>query len=266
MTNKSLRKLLKVNAPSPNQDLPSDKYEIQEYKDGFTYRLVNLGGMFGWELRLADDTRTEFTCTSKYNNFPVISLYKTFSEYKHDHIDLSKMDTSNVITALYTFEKASKLKDLDISMLNTSKLVNIRSIFDHCTSLEHVNFGNIDTSNLVNISYMFYGCSSLKDIDLSKQNLGHVGYAYRGITNCSELRSVKLPYSKEYSSKYLSGIVYQFKNIQYVVTASEFVVDKLEKEYDFQVIKTNSPDNIEKILSKIRLINIKNICIYIVED
>lgn len=72
------------------------------------------------------------------------------------------------------FYDCSSIKELDLTNVNTSNVVNMQHMFYGCTSLESINVSGFDTSNVTKMSTMFYNCSSLQTLDLSSFNTSKV--------------------------------------------------------------------------------------------
>ena len=90
------------------------------------------------------------------------------------------------------FDSCTKLESLDLSKVETTQLVNMSSIFKNCISLKSLNLESFDTSNVQNFDCMFKGCSSLPILNLS-------GFrTFKGITinnmfnSCSSLKSLDI--------------------------------------------------------------------------
>ena len=64
------------------------------------------------------------------------------------------------------FRKCKSLKKLDLSHLNTQNVINMSYIFEGCNSLSYLNLSNFNAQNVIYMNYMFDNCYSL-----SKQNV-----------------------------------------------------------------------------------------------
>lgn len=61
----------------------------------------------------------------------------------------------------------SSLQSIDLSNLDTSNVIYMGEMFYDLPSLTSIDLGNFDTSNVVDMRNMFHGCSSLTSLDLS---------------------------------------------------------------------------------------------------
>lgn len=107
-------------------------------------------------------------------------------------IDLSKLDTSNVITMWGMFFGCKKLLTLDLSNFDTSKVTDMGHMFRECHSLPLLDISNFDTSSVTNMTYMFSDCGSLVTLDLSNFNTTKVTGMWRMFGGCSLLKKIDL--------------------------------------------------------------------------
>ena len=77
-----------------------------------------------------------------------------------EHINLSYLDTSNVIDMSNIFSKCN-FKSFVFPNINTSSLKNASGMFDSCKKLITLDLSNLNTSNVNDMSSMFSWCSSL---------------------------------------------------------------------------------------------------------
>ena len=93
--------------------------------------------------------------------------------YSLDHVDVSCLDTSNVTNMREMFLDCDSLKELDVHTFDTSKVTSMKSMFANCRKLTELNLEGIDTSAVTDMSGMFSG-TSLLSIDLSGFNTSNV--------------------------------------------------------------------------------------------
>ncbi len=105
-------------------------------------------------------------------------------------IDLSFLDTSQVITMSSMFEWCSGLTNLDVSKFDTSNVTNMSEMFYNCSSLTSLDVSNFDTSKVTNMSNMFSACSRLTSLDLSNFNTSEVTNMEGMFSDCSDLTSL----------------------------------------------------------------------------
>ena len=109
-----------------------------------------------------------------------------------EEIDLSGLNTENVISLSSIFSHCSSLKTCDLSNFNTSKVTTMSNMFADCSSLVEVHLENFDTSNVTDFSQMFRACNNLTEIDLSSFNAISANYFSYMFQNCINLRSLDL--------------------------------------------------------------------------
>ena len=90
-----------------------------------------------------------------------------FSEcYNLKSLDVSGLDTSNVIDMQYMFNNCHNLTTLNLSNFDTSKVTNMTCMFDGDFKLTTLDVSSFNTSNVTNMSFMFDECSGIKSLNL----------------------------------------------------------------------------------------------------
>jgi len=107
-------------------------------------------------------------------------------------MDLSGLNTGNVINMAEMFLGCSTLTSVNMSGLNTSNVISMRGMFMECTSLTTIDLSTIDTGKVTNMASMFMGCKALTSIDLSGLNTGNVTNMAYMFYGCSALASIAL--------------------------------------------------------------------------
>ena len=92
--------------------------------------------------------------------------------------------------ASYLFSKLRNLTSLDISGLDTSDVVNMSNMFNGCSSLTSLDVSNLKTQNVTNMSNMFYNCGSLTSLDVSQFNTSNVTNMLAMFEGCNNLTFV----------------------------------------------------------------------------
>ena len=105
-------------------------------------------------------------------------------------IDVSRFDTSNVISMTGMFYGCSSLTSLDVSNFDTSNVTSMLWMFCDCSSLTSLDVSNFDTSNVTDMIAMFASCSSLTNLDVSNFDTSNVTYMTRMFGACSSLASL----------------------------------------------------------------------------
>ena len=84
-------------------------------------------------------------------------------------IDLSQLDTENVIYMNSMFSGCWQLKSIDLSSFNTKKLVSMEKIFSHCICLESVNLSSFSGESLLYFENIFRESKHEKKIIIKKE-------------------------------------------------------------------------------------------------
>jgi surface protein len=129
---------------------------------------------------------------SQVDTSNVINMEKMLSYCsKVASLDLSGFDTSNVTNMERMFDNCSNLVSLDISGFDTSKVTNMSAMFESC-DLTTFDLSGFDTSNVTDMSYMFLGCNLLSELDLSTFNTSKVTDMSMMFCGCKNLTSLNL--------------------------------------------------------------------------
>lgn len=109
--------------------------------------------------------------TSVIKKLPALSLVNgstsmnnMFYGFKGESLDLSNLDTGNVIYMDYLFAECSGLTSLDVSNFDTSKVTNMKMMFNRCSKLTSLNLSSFDFSKSKDFVSYFNECSSLTNI------------------------------------------------------------------------------------------------------
>ena len=111
----------------------------------------------GWGVQLTDKTSTEEitsnVCTY-INNIPITSMAYMFYNSKATVLDVSKLDTHNIINMSGMFQ-ASEATEINVSGFNTSKVTDMSNMF-YYNKTTVTDVSEFDTSKVTNMSGMFY--------------------------------------------------------------------------------------------------------------
>lgn len=91
-----------------------------------------------------------------------------FNEWTCESFDFTNLLPTNFTDASFMFSGYAG-SSLDLSTLNTSNVVNMQSMFSQAKSITHFNIANLDTHNVTNMSSMFtsfgnYGGTTTLDL------------------------------------------------------------------------------------------------------
>ena len=178
----------------------------------------------GWNVSFTDKNKkckNKLICGPVFKGIPVISLKNSFMNLNLDTIDVSGIDTRNVIDMSGAFYN-STLKELDLSSwdtsnvrfmqdmfngscemmslkidkFNTSEVRDMHRIFSNMIRIKHLDISGWDTSKVEYMSTMFYLCRSLEDlrINLDISSVTKLNNMFNG---CEHLKKLDLqPLSK----------------------------------------------------------------------
>ena len=91
------------------------------------------------------------------------------------------------------FMGCQNLKRLDLSSVNTKNVITMEKMFSDCISLETINLISFDTQNVTNMFCMFSQCEKLEILDLSNFSFDKlVPYGKHLIVNCTSLKNIIL--------------------------------------------------------------------------
>ncbi|MBQ2510190.1 MAG: BspA family leucine-rich repeat surface protein, partial [Erysipelotrichaceae bacterium] len=82
-------------------------------------------------------------------------------------IDLSKLDTQNVMNMKSMFEGCYKLTSLDVTGFDTQGVTNMDSMFRRCSALTSLDVSSFNTSRVTTMAHMFRGCSGISSFNLN---------------------------------------------------------------------------------------------------
>ena len=165
-----------------------------------------------------------------FNN-SLTTLFRFFNECTSlFSIDLSNLDTSNVIDFGFIFNGCNKLKEIKgLNNLNTSKVNNMKSLFQDCNELEYLDLSNFDTSNVIDMSGMFNLCYKLKEIKgINILNTNNVIYMNLMFQCCHSLEYLDL---SNFNTSKVTNMGYMFNNcykLKKIKGINKFIQMKLQ--------------------------------------
>lgn len=159
---------------------------------------------------------TSINGLSSLNLTHVTSLYGMFENTGLTSIDLSELDTSNIVDMSDMFYGCQFTSTADVRNLDTSSVEKMSYMFAYCEKLQTTDLSGFDLSKVKNMGGMFSGCKNLTTIDLSRIDLSHVenvssmfSYCY-GLTELDmtgdDLSNVKDMSKMFYSCNYLTTV------------------------------------------------------------
>ncbi len=106
-------------------------------------------------------------------------------------LSLSNLNTENVQSMAYMFNKCQSLTKLDVSNFNTKNVTSMAYMFTLCDSLTELNVSGFYVENVTNMKYMFNSCESLTSLDLSNFNTLSLTNTERMFAYNDKLQNIK---------------------------------------------------------------------------
>ena len=145
---------------------------------------------YSWFADFSNCTEMDIT---KLNTSDVISMGLMFDNCAAlTSLDVSNFDVSNVTNLANVFRGCSKLKFLDVSRWNTSKVTTMNGVFNKCYELDGIDVSKWDVSKTTTLAYVFCDCIGLKSIDVSHWNTTSCKDMNHLFTNCHQLKTLDL--------------------------------------------------------------------------
>ena len=135
---------------------------------------------------------------------PRISM--THSNSNMTSINLTEIDTSELVDMGNMFEGCAKLTELDLSSFDTSAVTNMRWMFSSCSGLTSLNVSNFDTSACTDMESMFWKCSGLTSLNVSNFDTSACTNMSEMFRNCSGLTELNVSNFDTSACKNLSGM------------------------------------------------------------
>ena len=147
----------------------------------------------GWK---GSSTETEIYIPGEYNGrqislknlkiFPTSMTKLQLEELNSKKVQLETTDLSGA------FENNSTVINLDLSGLDTSQVINMNSMFLNCKGLTSLDLSQFQTENVTDMGSMFNSCSSLTNLDVSHFKTESVTNMNGMFANCYQLTSLDI--------------------------------------------------------------------------
>ena len=146
------------------------------------------------------------------------------------NIDLSNLNSDNIITMSFMFYDCKSLRNINFSNFNTEKVITMEGMFADCESLRNLNLSNFNTEKVINIKGMFEGCNSLKELDLSNFKTEKVIDMSELFCRCQSLKNLDL---SNFNTKNVKTMSELFSNCKSLVSIniSSFNTQKVTDMY-----------------------------------
>lgn len=195
------------------------------------------------------------------------SIAYWFAGFKDvEEIDLTYLNTMNVVNMEGVFYECESLKELDLSKFNTSNVVGMAFMFSGCKNLEEALLGSFDTSKVVDMLAMFENCINLRKLDLSSFTITGDTYFEDLLMNVDNLVEVSVG---ETNVAYLKNIIpnpsivpesngkwYNINGIQYLSSEFPTITDTYYAGYPYKVIYYDDTNKVGEQI-KVKTIDLK---------
>ena len=155
---------------------------------------------------------------------------------KAETIDLTHLDTSNVIYMNNMFDWCYYTKNIILDNFNTSKVIDMSNMFIYCNYVTSLDVSSFDTSKVTDMSFMFYSCSTITNLDLSNfdtSNVTNMSY----MLSCSSLTNVNLT---SFNTSKVTSMDWMFSGCDFTtVDLSSFDTSKVTTTYSMFSACTN---------------------------
>ena len=114
------------------------------------------------------------------------------------------------------FMNTNTLKEIDLSGLETSEVISMDNLFSGCVSLEKINLNNLDTSNANSMKSMFKDCNKLKELNMEKFTTENIIFTDSMFENCYNLPNINIDYfdlTNTKSAEYMFKACYNLKEV-----------------------------------------------------
>lgn len=160
-------------------------WERPKKTGGVTGKFIDSSVASDWKYKLNGvETSLDVDPETKTFNLeltePLTTCYQMFgNSLKLESLDVSGIDTSNVVDMAGMFYKDQYLTSLNVSSIDTSSVEDMRHMFNMCNKLTSLDVSNFDTSKVKKMTNMFSFCGELKNLDLSNFDTSNVDDMYR---------------------------------------------------------------------------------------
>ena len=130
------------------------------------------------------------------------------------NLDLSHLNTENVIHMNYMFYNCKSLKKVDLSNFDTKKVTHMNNMFFGCSSLKTLKLSSFITENVINMKGLFWNCSSITELDLSNLDTSKVKNMSNMFNKCECLTSLNL---SNFDTKNVEDMSSMFNNCKNLI-------------------------------------------------
>ena len=118
--------------------------------------------------------------------------------YQKDEINIVKITWNITLkTAMNMFFGCDKIIEIDLSKFESSNIISMAKMFFGCSSLISLNLSGFNLSKVNRMDEMFYNCSKLISLDLSFFNISEIIDFSKMFYGCRNLEFIKFKFIKE---------------------------------------------------------------------
>lgn len=128
--------------------------------------------------------------------------------------------TNNVVKTMYP--EFRTCEEVDVSNLDTSDMIFMRNMFYGFKKLTHLDVSHFKTAGVIDMNGMFAGCYSLNSLDLSRFNTKHVKDASCMFLNCFNLSYLDISSFDTRNMKDMSGMFSGCSKLQFIKLGKHF--------------------------------------------
>lgn len=155
-------------------------------------------------------------------------------------MNLSRLNTSNVIYMGNMFGYCQNLTSLDITHFDTSNVGNMDSMFYACHALTALDVTHFDTSNVTIMTSMFRECRALTSLDVTHFNTSRATSMTNMFYDCRALTSLDVANFDTSNVTTMDRMFYGCGALEIIYASTEFVVTQVTySDYMFEGMSTN---------------------------
>ena len=147
---------------------------------------IDDNGMKNEEIENLNNNELELYINNKFYKFKKYFIPEKEGEY------IIKINFNKKLKNLSNiFNNCKNIIKIDLSLLNTYEVINMYSMFENCSSLEEINLSGIYINKVNDMSYLFNKCYKLKKIifndSFNTMNVENMSFMFNDCNNLEEV-------------------------------------------------------------------------------
>jgi len=160
---------------------------------------------------------TQVTGLENLNTSEVSSMSYMFNRCTSlTSIDLTSLNTSKVTTMGGMFSGCSHLTTAILTDLDVASVTTFEDLFNSCERLETIELSGLNTSEVTSMQRMFYNCKAIKTIDLSSFNTEKVQNMNMMFSGCESLNEVDLSKWNTSNVNNMEGMFTKCRSLEHI--------------------------------------------------